>query len=91
MRRSTRLISARLTSVLFTLPLVLSACGENFGDRVISGAGIGALAGAAAASVVHGGRPANGLMAGAVVGAAVGGVVPANHLNAGTPIWRMQF
>ncbi|MGE3302959.1 MAG: hypothetical protein AB7M12_07570 [Hyphomonadaceae bacterium] len=58
----------------------LSACGHQFADRTLSGAGIGAGAGAVLGPV--------GVGAGAVIGGAVGAVTPAKNVNLGKPIWK---
>ena len=53
--------------VLLTLPLLLSACGETWGERAVTGGGIGAGTGLAIGAIA--GWP---LLAPALAGAAVG-------------------
>ena len=73
-----------------TLPVVLAlaavslgACGYSQGDRALSGAGIGAVAGA-----VLGGDPVTGAVGGGVGGAAIGAFTDPKQLNLGKPAWR---
>lgn len=61
--------------------LALAGCGTQMGDRIASGALIGAGAGA----VVGGG---GGVIPGAIVGAAVGGLVSPDKIDLGAPVWR---
>ena len=60
--------------------LALSACGYNQGDRALSGAGIGAGAGALGA-VVLGADPLTGAVLGGAVGAATGALTDPDDLN----------
>ncbi len=57
----------------------LGGCGTTFADRTLSGAAIGAGAGAVVGPV--------GIGAGAVVGGVVGAVTPKKNVNLGRPIW----
>jgi osmotically inducible lipoprotein OsmB len=66
--------------LLIPLALALSACGHQFADRTLSGAGIGAGAGAVLGPI--------GAGAGAVIGGAVGAVTPASKVNLGKPVWN---
>ena len=73
-----------------TLPVVLAlaavslgACGYSQGDRALSGAGIGAVAGA-----VLGGDPVTGAVVGGLGGAAIGAFTDPKQLNLGKPAWR---
>ena len=61
-------------------PLALTACGHQFADRALSGAGIGAGAGAVLGPI--------GVGAGAIVGGAVGAVTPPSKVNLGKPVYR---
>lgn len=69
------------------LILALAACGTNTGDRALSGAGIGAAAGASIGAIT----PLSILPAtliGAGVGAAVGGLTDADEIDLGKPLWE---
>lgn len=61
------------------LAVLLSACGTQFADRALSGAGIGAL-GAAALQMDP--------LTGAVIGGVVGGGTDSGNFNLGHPVWR---
>lgn len=65
---------------------VLSGCGTDPGDRAVSGAAIGAGAGAIVGAFT--GTPATGAAIGALGGAAVGAVTNPCDLNLGDPYWR---
>ena len=71
-----------LISSLFTL----AACGENQGDRAVSGGLLGAGAGAIVGSTV--GAPVAGAAIGAAGGAAVGAATNPDAINLGKPLWR---
>ncbi|HKY94811.1 MAG TPA: hypothetical protein VJL84_05870 [Kiloniellales bacterium] len=78
--------SLRLAPAL-ALVLSLAACGSNTGDRALSGAGIGAAAGATVGAI----SPLSILPAtliGAGVGAAVGGLTDADEIDLGKPLWE---
>jgi osmotically inducible lipoprotein OsmB len=60
------------------LALGLAACGTSTGDRAISGAAIGAGAGALVDEP----------LAGAGIGAAAGALTNPDDINLGEPIWR---
>ena len=66
----------------------LAACGENQGDRALSGAAIGAGTGAAVGAV---GGPV-GVGTGAAIGAGAGAVTGAatspNQIDLGRPVWE---
>ncbi|MCK6444651.1 hypothetical protein [Elstera cyanobacteriorum] len=66
--------------------LFLAACGNNPGDRALSGAGIGAAAGTVGGLMV--GAPVTGAVVGGAAGAAVGGLTKKKDLDLGKPIWR---
>lgn len=63
----------------------LAACGNSQGDRVLSGAGIGA---GAVGDALIGGSPVTGALLGGAVGAAAGGLTKKKDVDLGTPIWR---
>jgi hypothetical protein len=67
------------TMIVAVLPLALAACGTTVSQRALSGAAIGAGAGALAGPI--------GVGAGAVVGGAVAVVTPPERVNLGTPVW----
>lgn len=73
-------------AVMVTLT-VLAACGHTQSDRTLSGAGIGAGAGALGGAVL-GGSPVTGAIVGGAVGAAAGGLTKERDINLGKPIWR---
>ena len=73
--------------VLAILGLILAACGTSTTDRAISGAGIGAAAGAGTAAVTGGNRVTGGLLGGAA-GAATGALTDEDDVNLGDPIWN---
>ena len=58
----------------------LAGCGTQTGDRIASGAMIGAGTGAVLGPI--------GAGAGAVVGGVTGAVAPAENVNLGKPIWN---
>lgn len=62
-----------LAVLLSVTALSLSACGNTQGERALSGAGVGAGAGALG-SAITGGSIAGGALVGGAVGAAVGGL-----------------
>lgn len=73
--------------VIPAVALLLGACGETRGDRVLSGAGLGAAAGTGAA-VLTGGNPWTGAIVGGAVGTAAGALTNENDVNLGKPVWR---
>ena len=70
----------------FAAALMLAGCGTSTGDRLASGAMIGAAGGAALGAI--GGNPALGAAAGAVAGGVVGAATDPCELNLGDPVWR---
>jgi hypothetical protein len=64
----------------------LTACGNSQGDRALSGAGIGAGAGAAGAALT-GGSVVGGALLGGAAGAAVGALTDKNDIDLGDPAW----
>lgn len=79
----------RLSLAALGLVLALGACGYSTTDRAVSGAAIGAGAGAAGAAVT-GYDPLRGAAIGGLVGAAAGGLTDADDFNLGDPIWRSR-
>lgn len=83
--RGTQMI--RLSIVMMTAALALSACGSSTGDRTLSGAGIGAGAGAVVGAVTG-----LTIVQGAVIGAAAGGLTGAltdeDSIDLGKPFWE---
>ena len=79
----------RITIAVFAMSttLALSACGDTAGDRGLSGAGIGAGAGAVIGSVTP-----IGWLGGALIGAAAGGatgvLTTPSQVNLGKPVWQ---
>jgi osmotically inducible lipoprotein OsmB len=65
----------------------LAGCGDDPGDRAVSGGLIGAGGGAAIAAMT-GGAPLAGAAIGGAVGAVGGAVTSGNTINLGRPIWR---
>jgi hypothetical protein len=70
------------------LALSLSACGNTFGDRTLSGAAIGTAGGAALGAATGGLSVLGGALIGGAVGAAAGAVTKEDQVNLGRPIWR---
>jgi len=60
--------------------LALGACGNTRGERALSGAGIGAGAGAVGTALT-GGSPWTGAVVGGVAGGAVGALTDKKHIN----------
>lgn len=61
------------------LVVLLAACGNQFADRALSGAGLGAV-GAAALNMDP--------VTGAIIGGVIGGVTDGGSFNLGNPVWR---
>jgi hypothetical protein len=76
----------KIVSLCVLIPM-LAACGNTQGDRIASGAGIGAATGVAAGALAGGSGVTGGLI-GAGVGAAAGGLTSSNDVNLGKPVWR---
>lgn len=68
------------------LAFSLSACGSSQSDRLLSGAGLGAVGGTVIGAAV--GNPGAGAAIGAVAGGAVGGLTSSRDVNLGRPVWR---
>ena len=73
-------------AVLLGLGFALAGCGNNPGDRAVSGGLIGAGAGAAIGAAA--GNPAAGALVGGAVGAVGGAVTNPRDINLGRPVWR---
>jgi hypothetical protein len=76
-----------MMAAIATTALSLGACGETRGDRTLSGAGIGAGAGALGTAVL-GGNPVTGALIGGAVGAGTGYVTRPRDIDLGEPWWR---
>ncbi len=70
----------------FAAALLLAGCGTDPGDRLASGALLGAAGGAAIGAAT--GNPAAGAAIGAVAGGVVGAATDPCTLNLGDPVWR---
>lgn len=66
---------------------LLAACGNQPGERALSGAGIGAGTGAVGSAIL-GADPLTGALIGGAVGAAAGGLTDKDDINLGKPIWK---
>lgn len=72
----------RKTILVTVLGLTLVACGTTKSERALSGAGIGAAAGATGAAV-SGGNPVTGAAVGGAAGAATGALTNKKDINLG--------
>ena len=70
----------------FCLAVSLSACGSSQGDRALSGAGLGAAAGAGTAAITGGNVLTGGVIGGAA-GAAAGALTDGDDIDLGDPAW----
>ena len=77
----------RLTSALAIVGLLLAGCGSSKTDRGLSGAGIGAAAGAGT-SAVTGGNPLTGAILGGAAGGAAGVLTDEDDVDLGDPVWN---
>ena len=77
---------SRSLTVLVLASVLLAGCGNNPGDRAVSGGLIGAGAGAAIGAGV--GNPVAGAAIGGAVGAVGGAATSPNDVNLGKPAWR---
>lgn len=66
--------------------LALGACGETWGDRALSGGGIGAGVGLLGGALA--GDPLTGALLGGVLGAGAGAATSPGQVDLGRPIWR---
>ncbi len=78
------------TMAALGLVLVLGACGYSTTDRALSGAALGAGAGAAGAAIT-GNDALTGAAIGGALGAAAGGLTSSDDINLGDPIWRRRY
>ena len=67
--------------------LLLGACGREPLDRGLSGAGLGAAAGAGVAALTEADLLTAGLR-GAVAGGAAGALIDSGDVNLGDPLWE---
>jgi len=70
----------------FAAALMLAGCGTDTGDRLASGALIGAAGGAAIGALA--GDAGTGAAIGAVAGGVAGAATDPCTLNLGDPVWR---
>ena len=77
----------RVLSASVLLPLLmLGACGDTWGERALSGGGLGAGVGALGGLLF--GSPLTGALVGGALGAGVGAATTNDQINAGRPAWR---
>ena len=76
-----------LVSIFAIAALALAGCGTTVGDRGLSGAAIGAGAGAVAAAAL-GGPVAAAALVGAGAGGLIGAAPSPSAVDLGQPIWR---
>ncbi len=75
-----------LAAILLVSLCALGACGNQPGERAVSGAGIGAGVGAVGGLFL--GDPLEGAVIGGAVGAGAGALTSPDQVNLGRPIWR---
>jgi hypothetical protein len=75
-----------LAASVFLPFLALGACGDTWGDRALTGGGIGAGAGLLGGLLV--GSPLTGAVLGGAVGAGIGAATTNDQINGGRPVWR---
>jgi len=75
-----------MTAIIASL-MLLAACGNQPGERALSGGAIGAGVGAVGGAVI-GGSPVTGAIIGGAVGAAAGGLTEKSDIDLGKPIWK---
>jgi osmotically inducible lipoprotein OsmB len=82
-------MTGRIPAIAATLglSLALAACGETQGERGLSGAAIGAGAGAVIGAVTPIG-PAGGALIGGAAGAATGVLTTPSQVNLGKPVYK---
>jgi hypothetical protein len=76
----------QIVMVLVVPLLGLTACGENMGDRAMSGAGIGAGVGLLGGALA--GAPLTGALVGGALGAGAGVLTSPGQVDLGRPAWR---
>lgn len=74
-------------SLVLALAGGLAACGQSTGDRALSGAGLGAAAGAGVGALT-GTSVIGGAALGAAAGGATGALTSPSTVNLGRPAWR---
>jgi hypothetical protein len=77
----------RLISAIAVVGLLVAGCGSSKTDRGLSGAGIGAAAGAGTAAVT-GGNPLTGAVLGGAAGGAAGVLTDEDDVDLGEPVWK---
>ena len=70
--------------------LAMAACGTQSGDRVASGAGIGAATGGGIGLLFGGVGAIPGALIGAAIGGGAGAVTEPEDVNLGKPLWDRQ-
>lgn len=73
--------------IALVLLMSVSACGQNKGERALSGAGIGAGIGAVGGAII-GGDPVTGAALGGAAGAATGAITEEDDIDLGEPAWK---
>jgi hypothetical protein len=66
------LVGLRLAPVFVAMSLLVSACGNTWGQRAVTGGGIGAASGAALGAMTGGLSIVGGALIGGAVGAGIG-------------------
>ncbi len=66
------LVGLRVAPVLIAASLLLAACGNTWGQRAVTGGGIGAASGAALGAMTGGVSVLGGALIGGAVGAGIG-------------------
>lgn len=74
-------------SLVLALAGALAACGQTTGDRALSGAGLGAAAGAGVGALT-GTSVLGGAAIGGIAGGATGALTSPGTVNLGRPAWR---
>jgi osmotically inducible lipoprotein OsmB len=80
-------MSFKIGATMVMALLLLGACGSSKTDRGLSGAAIGAGAGAAG-SAVTGGNLLGGALLGGAAGGAAGVLTDEDDVDLGEPIWK---
>ena len=78
---------AKNTTAMLAALTLLAACGEQTGERALSGGAIGAGVGTVG-SVILGADPITGAVLGGAVGAATGGLTKKKDVDLGKPVWK---
>ena len=77
----------RSLPILIVTAVLLSGCGTSTGDRGLSGAAIGAGAGAVGAALL-GGPVIGAALVGAGAGALIGAATSPSTVDLGKPVWE---